>query len=248
MGMIRALYLRKLRDKVGRAPLPAHVGLIMDGNRRWARQMGFDNPSLGHEHGVAHIETVLGWCARLGIRQVTIYVASEDNVRKRESFQVRYYMELIERIIAGTLVESSPLWRIHVAGRLDTLPDSTAHALKLAQDATRGRDHDLTVAIGYDGRQEVVDAVRSLLLSRAGDSLEDVAESLSAESLDPYLYTAGRDDPDLIIRTSGEQRMSGFLLWQAAHSELHFCDVYWPGFREIDFLRALRAHAQRRAG
>lgn len=109
--------------------VPRHVGLVMDGNRRWAREQGFDNPSVGHRYGVEHIETVLGWCAELGIGEVTIYVASADNVRKRESPQVAYYMELIEEIIAGRLVSSSPLWRLRVAGRLDELPDSTAHAL-----------------------------------------------------------------------------------------------------------------------
>lgn len=239
--MLYALYARFLRAQISR--VPRHVGLIMDGNRRWAAEMGFEDPSIGHQYGVEHIQTVIGWCAEAGVKEVTIYVASSDNLRKRESPQVAFYMDLIERIIAGRLVRESPLWRLHVAGRLDELPDTTAHALKLAMEETRGRrdGYELTVAIGYDGRQEVVDALRSLLESRADEGLDRLAQTLTADDISAHLYTSGRADPDLIIRTSGEQRMSGFLLWQAAHAELHFCDVYWPGFRRVDFLRALRA-------
>lgn len=242
--MLYGLYARLLRAQI--AHVPRHVGLVMDGNRRWAREMGFENPSIGHRYGVEHIQTVIGWCAELGIKEVTIYVASTDNVRKRESAQVAFYMNLIEEIIAGRLIEESTLWRLHVAGRLDELRDTTAHALKLAMEATGGRDggYELTVAIGYDGRQEVVDALRSLLESGEA-SLGELAQTLTADDIAAHLYTSGRTDPDLIIRTSGEQRMSGFLLWQSAHAELHFCDVYWPGFRHIDFLRALRGYSRR---
>jgi len=138
---------------------------------------------------------------------------------------------------------------VHLAGRLDVLPDSTRHALKLAEEATRdkGAPFELTIAIGYDGREEIVNAVRSLLESegRAGHSIDDIAQRLTPEKVAAHLYTSGQPDPDLVIRTSGEHRMSGFLLWQAAYSELHFCDVYWPGFRKIDFLRALRSYAAR---
>ncbi|MFI6325189.1 polyprenyl diphosphate synthase [Nonomuraea sp. NPDC050556] len=229
--MLYALYARLLRRQVRK--VPRHVGLVMDGNRRWAREQGFDNPSVGHRYGVEHIGTVLGWCAELGIQEVTIYVASADNVRKRESQQVATYMELIEEIIAGRLVASSPLWRLRVAGRLDELPDSTAHALKEAVDATRDRPRELTLAIGYDGRQEIVDAVRGLLES---------GEEITEEAISARIHVP---DPDLIIRTSGERRLSGFLLWGSPRAELHFCDVYWPGFRRVDFLRALRAYSAR---
>ncbi|MFI7105622.1 polyprenyl diphosphate synthase [Nonomuraea sp. NPDC050227] len=247
--MLYALYARHLRSRLLKGPLPAHVALVMDGNRRWAKEMGLDNPSQGHRHGVEHIETVIGWCADLDIRHVTIYVASVDNVRKRESAQVAFYMGLIEEIIAGRLVDSAPRWRLHVAGRLDELPDPTAHALKLAIDRTRDREgFHLTLAIGYDGRQEVVDALRSVLTDRAdaGVPIDELARTITADDIAARLYTAGRPDPDLIIRTSGEQRLSGFLIWQSANARLHFCEVYWPGFRHIDFLRALRSYAARR--
>ncbi|MGW4472396.1 polyprenyl diphosphate synthase [Nonomuraea sp. NPDC004354] len=246
--MLHAAYTRYLRSQVLKGPLPAHVALVMDGNRRWAEEMGLESPSHGHRHGVEHIETVLGWCADLGIRHVTIYVASADNVRKRESRQVAFYMRLIEEIIAGRLIHSATRWRLHVAGRLDELPDSTAHALKLAMDHTRDRaGFDLTVAIGYDGRQEVVDALRSLLTDRAaaGVPIAELARTITADDIAAHLYTAGRPDPDLIVRTSGEQRLSGFLIWQAASARLHFCEAYWPGFRHVDFLRALRSYAAR---
>ncbi|MEU7002180.1 polyprenyl diphosphate synthase [Nonomuraea sp. NPDC046570] len=245
-----AMYERRLRGQVARGPVPRHVALIMDGNRRWAREQGYENPSVGHQYGVEHIHDALGWCEETGIGEVTIFVASTDNVRKRGSAQVAYYMELIEHVIAARIALPGNRWRMHVAGRLDDLPDSTRHALKLTEEVTRDRDtgHHLTVAIGYDGRVEIVDAVRSLLDQRVrqGATIEELATTITDDDIAAHLYTAGRPDPELVIRTSGEQRMSGFLLWQAAESELHFCDVYWPGFRKVDFLRALRAYARGR--
>ncbi|HEX6499153.1 MAG TPA: polyprenyl diphosphate synthase [Micromonosporaceae bacterium] len=242
-------YARRLKTQLAGAALPRHVAMVMDGNRRWARQMGFDNPSVGHRYGAEHVDEVLRWCAELGITHVTIFVASTDNLRKRASAEVRFLMDMIEQVVAERLARPDSRWQVHLAGRLDTLPDSTRHALKLAEESTRDRAarYHLTVAVGYDGRQEIVDAVRSLLdeRARAGATLADVAEQVSPEDIAAHLYTTGQPDPDLVIRTSGELRMSGFLLWQAAYSELYFCDVYWPGFRYVDFLRALRTYAGR---
>jgi short-chain Z-isoprenyl diphosphate synthase len=234
-------YTRRLRSQLDATALPEHIAIVMDGNRRWARQMGLGNVSLGHQYGAEHVEQVLRWCAEVGIRRVTVFVASTDNLRKRDSAEMRFLMGVIERIIGDHLVRAADRWQIHVAGRLDVLPDSTAHALKLDTDC------DLTVCVGYDGRQEIVDAVRSLLDHEAnrGRTLARIAEQVGADDIAAHLYTAGQPDPDLVIRTSGELRMSGFLLWQAAYAELYFCDVYWPGFRQIDFFRALRAYAAR---
>jgi short-chain Z-isoprenyl diphosphate synthase len=236
-----------LRAQVLSGPIPRHIAIVMDGNRRWARQLGMANVSLGHQYGAEHIQDVLRWCVDVGVQHVTVFVASVDNLNKRESTEMLLLMDIIERVVVGRVVPNSPQWQLHVAGRLDLLPDSTGHALKLARDATEGRDHHLTVAVGYDGREEVVDAVRSLLddHARAGTSLEELARTLTKDDIAAHLYTSACPDPDLIIRTSGEQRLSGFLLWQAAYSELYFCDVYWPGFRHVDFLRALRAFAER---
>ena len=247
---IYAWYARRLRARLAGRALPSHVAIVMDGNRRWARQMGFGDVSLGHQYGAEHLEQVLDWCAEVGINRVTVFVASSDNLRKRESAEMRFLMRVIEDVIAKRMLAPANRWQVHVAGRLDIVPDSTAHALKLARDTTRDRatDADLTVAVGYDGREEIVDAVRSLLDHQAntGRTLAELANRLTPDDIAAHLYTSGQPDPDLVIRTSGEVRMSGFLLWQAAYAELYFCDVYWPAFRKIDFFRALRAYAGRR--
>ena len=243
-------YARRLRAGLAGEPVPRHVAIVMDGNRRWARQMGHPDPSVGHRYGAEHLDEVLGWCAGMGIHNVTVFVASSDNLRKRDPVEVRYLLAMIERVVAERLAHPSHKWRLHLAGRLDSLPESTRNALKLAAEGTRQRatGFELTVAVGYDGREEIVDAVRTLLSDAAssGTPATALARDLSTEDIASRLPTSGLPDPDLVIRTSGERRMSGFLLWQATHAELYFCDVYWPGFRHVDFLRALRAYAARR--
>jgi short-chain Z-isoprenyl diphosphate synthase len=248
-GPLYALYTRRLRKQVATGPLPRHVGLIMDGNRRWARQMGLASPSLGHQYGADHVEEVLTWCELLGIPHVTVFVCSTENLTGRSTSEVAFLMQVIEKVTVQHLARRDARWRLHIAGSLDLLPSSTANALKQAVEATREcpTGAHLTLAIGYGGRQEVIDAIRDLLHDQAtaGRTLTEVADSLTAEDLARHLYTAGQPEPDLVIRTSGEQRMSNFLLWQSAYSELYFCDAYWPAFREIDFLRALRSFAGR---
>jgi short-chain Z-isoprenyl diphosphate synthase len=244
-----AWYTRRLTRQLTGAPVPRHVALIIDGNRRWARQMGFDNVSVGHRFGAEHIGNVLGWCASAGISHVTIFVASADNLARRAQAEIAFLMDVCERIIAERLARPASPWQVHLAGQLDLVPESTAQALKRAAEATRDRDSGLhvTVAIGYGGRAEVTEAVRSLLADAAarGTGLAELAATLSEEDIAAHLYTSGLPNPDLVIRTSGEQRLSDFLLWQTADSELYFTDVYWPGFRHVDFLRALRSYAQR---
>ncbi|MFI6155524.1 polyprenyl diphosphate synthase [Kitasatospora sp. NPDC051170] len=252
--LLRALYTRRLRRGVMAGPLPRHVGLIMDGNRRWARQMGMAGPGAGHKAGAEHVEEVLSWCEALGIEHVTVFVCSTENLQRREDAEVAHLMRLIEQVVLDRLLRPDPRWQVHLAGTADALPDSTAHALKEAVEATRTctTGAHVTLAIGYGGRQEVVDAVRDLMHARAetGASLTEVADTLTVDDITPHLYTAGRPDPDLVIRTSGEQRLSNFLLWQSAYSELYFCEAFWPAFREVDFLRAVRSFAarQRRYG
>lgn len=243
------LYARRLRRSLKDADLPRHVGLIMDGNRRWARQMGMANPSLGHKFGADHVEDVLSWCEAAGIKHVTVFVCSTENLAHREDAEIAFLMRVIEQVVSDRIATPDPRWQMHIAGMLDVLPDSTARALKNAEEVTRRcrTGAHVTLAVGYGGRQEVVDALRSLLFEQAeaGVSLYDLADTLTAEDIARHLYTAGQPDPDLVIRTSGEQRMSNFLLWQSAYSELYFCEAYWPAFREIDFLRALRSYAAR---
>jgi short-chain Z-isoprenyl diphosphate synthase len=245
-----ALYARRLRHQVTAGALPRHIGLIMDGNRRWARQMGMANPSLGHKYGAEHVEKVLSWCEALGVRHVTVFVCSTENLQRRGDAEVTFLMRVIEQTVTAQLSRPGARWRVRIAGTLDGLPDSTAHALKDAVEATRGcqTGAQLTLAIGYGGRQELVEAMRSLLheQAEAGVSMAQLAEQLTMDDVTRHLYTAGMPDPDLVIRTSGEQRMSNFLLWQSAYAELYFCEAYWPAFREIDFLRAMRSYAVRR--
>ncbi|MFF1920089.1 polyprenyl diphosphate synthase [Streptomyces sp. NPDC058221] len=247
------LYVRRLRRHVASGPLPEHIGLVMDGNRRWARQMGMSNPSLGHRYGAEHVEDVLAWCEALAIEHATVFVCSTENLKRRGDAEVAFLMDVIEKVVAVHLARPDGRWRVRVAGTLDALPDRTAHALKEAVEATGDRTGPLlTLAVGYGGRQEVVDAVRDWIHEQAaaGAGIEELAERLTTDGLAGHLYTAGQPDPDLVIRTSGEQRLSNFLLWQSAYSELYFCEAYWPAFREVDFLRALRSYAvrQRRYG
>ncbi|MEV5323329.1 polyprenyl diphosphate synthase [Nonomuraea fastidiosa] len=235
-------------------PLPRHVGLIIDGNRRWARQKGMANPSMGHKYGADHIQDVLSWCETIGIKHLTIFLCSTENLQRRGDEEVAFLLKVIEQMVEDRFNVADSRWQVHVAGLLDMLPDTTARVLKDAVENTRTcqTGFHLTLAIGYGGRQEVIEALRELLYERAeaGQSMVELASTLTVDDIAPHLYTAGQPDPDLVIRTSGEQRMSNFLLWQSAYSELYFCEAYWPAFREIDFLRALRSFAarQRRYG
>lgn len=245
--MIHRAYARLLKSRLTGRNLPRHVAVVMDGNRRWAREAGYDDPRVGHQYGAAHVDDLLAWCVELGIRHVTVYVCSIDNLRKRDSAEVANLMEMMETVVARRISEPGGLWRLHVAGDVDALPDSTRLALKAAAEASREAPNDITIAIGYDGRAEIVEAVRAYLADAAeqGSTVEGAAERLTVAGIADRLATSGRPDPDLVIRTSGERRLSGFLLWQASHSELYFCDVNWPGFRKIDFFRALRSYAAR---
>jgi short-chain Z-isoprenyl diphosphate synthase len=204
------------------------------------------SPSLGHRYGAEHVDHVLSWCRATGIEHVTVFVCSTENLQRRDGAEVAYLMGVIEDVVTDRLTRANDHWRVHVAGRLDILPDSTARALKRAVEETADRrGGTVTLAVGYGGRQELVEAIRDHLYANANRDPRDIADELSMDDVTGRLHTAGRPDPDLVIRTSGEQRMSNFLLWQSAYAELYFCEAHWPAFREIDFLRALRSYAQR---
>lgn len=248
---IYALYERRLRADLEGMPVPRHVAIMIDGNRRWARAAGFDDVSQGHLVGARHIANLLEWCSEAGVAHVTIWMLSTDNLRRPSE-----ELEPLLRIIAGVAHELSAPdlpWRVKAVGALDLLPADTAEALKQAEELTSTRDGlTVNVAVGYGGRREIADAVRSLLHEHAahGGTLEELAEIIDVDHIAEHLYTRGQPDPDLVIRTSGEQRLGGFLLWQSVHSEFYFCDALWPDFRKIDFLRALRDYGtrQRRFG
>jgi short-chain Z-isoprenyl diphosphate synthase len=243
------LYQRRLRHQLAGRPLPRHVGLIIDGNRRWAKEEGLASPSDGHRHGAERIWDALTWCRAAGIEHVTVFVCSAENLARRDDAEVTALMDIIEHRVITRITAADPPWQVHIAGLVDMLPDSTSSALKQAADSTRDRSagSHVTLCVGYGGRQEIAEAVRSLLLERAasGASLTELAETVTEDDIARHLSGDGQPEPDLIIRTSGEQRMSNFLLWQSTGAYLHFCDCYWPAFGEIDFLRALRDFAAR---
>jgi short-chain Z-isoprenyl diphosphate synthase len=222
------------------------VGVIVDGNRRWAREMGFDDPNTGHHVGAAKIETLLQWCRDSGVEVVTLWLLSTDNL-SRPSAELDPLLRIIENLVTDLADDDRP-WDLRIVGALDLLPAQTARILKEAAERTDGRSGpSVNIAVGYGGRREIAEAVRSLLHEHAskGTTIEELAEILDVDHIAEHLYTRGQPDPDLLIRTSGEQRLSGFLLWQSAHSEFYFCDAYWPDFRRVDFLRALRDYANR---
>jgi short-chain Z-isoprenyl diphosphate synthase len=227
------------------ANVPQHVGVMLDGNRRWAKAVGRDT-AHGHRAGAANIEPLLGWCDEVGIKVVTLWLLSTDNLDGRDPGEVSALLEIIADAVDS--LADQRRWRLHPVGALDLLPAATAERLKSAAEATSDVDGMLVnIAVPYGGRREIADAVRSLLYEHAakGTSLEELAALLDVEHIAEHLYTKGQPDPDLVIRTSGEQRLGGFLLWQSARSEYYFCEAYWPDFRRVDFLRAIRAYAER---
>jgi short-chain Z-isoprenyl diphosphate synthase len=225
---------------------PRHVGVMLDGNRRWARQAGFTDVSDGHREGARRIADLLGWCQEAGVQVVTLWLLSTDNVNRPES-ELGPLLEIITDVVDELAEPASP-WQLRIIGALDVLPEETAGRLVAAARRTEGKTGmEVNIAVGYGGRREIADAVRKLLQQHleAGTAIEELAEVLDVDHIAEHLYTSGQPDPDLIIRTSGEQRLSGFMLWQSAHSEFWFCEAYWPDFRRTDFLRALRDYAIR---
>jgi len=237
-------YERRLVEALPPQSLPRHIGLMLDGNRRWAKANGA-NTAQGHQAGADNISPFLGWCADVGVEVVTLWLLSTDNLN-RPANELEPLLSIIENVV-GDLAESRR-WRLNPVGALDLLPAETARRLKEAADATRDvQAMIVNIAVGYGGRREIADAVRAMLQEHAakGTSIEELAEIFDVGQIADHLYTKGQPDPDLVIRTSGEQRLGGFLLWQSAHSEFYFCEAYWPDFRRVDFLRALRAYAGR---
>jgi short-chain Z-isoprenyl diphosphate synthase len=244
------LYERRLMRQIttsGR--LPRHIGLIMDGNRRFARALGLQ-VTAGHDYGASKARDVLDWCLELGIRHVTLWGFSSDN-KGRTPDEVAHLHELFAAQAREFLLDERLQRhevRVRVIGDIDDFPAGAKEALRdLEQSTARYDKLHLNVALGYGGREEIVAAVRRLLAEEAatGTDLAALADALDADAIQQHLYTAGTPDPDFVIRTSGEVRLSGFLLWQTAYSEFYFCDAYWPEFRKVDFLRALRAFQQR---
>ena len=242
-GLLYRVYERRLGKELEAFDLPQHLGVIVDGNRRWAKAAG-ETTAQGHRVGAAKIVEFLSWCEDLGIPLVTVWMLSTDNLR-RPADELGALYGIITSVIEQ-ITEAG--YCVRLTGSADSLPEEMrAGIARLQQEKPPESRLTVNVAIGYGGREEIVDAVRELVrdLGAQGKGADEIAEESSVGSIAAHLYTRGQPDPDLIIRTSGEQRLSGFLLWQSVHSEFWFCETYWPGFRRIDLLRALRDYCRR---
>ena len=250
LAPVYRLYAARLRSAVLAHPVPHHVALIMAGNRRWARELGFREIRTGHRHGADKAVELLDWCAAVGIREVTLWALSLENL-ERSAEEVEAITDIARQTLEALAERDRArrmAMRLQVIGRRDLLPERLREAAERGEAETRGRPGlRVTLALGYSGRDELVEAARAAVRALVADGTppEALADALTADRLADQLYTRGSTDPDLIIRTSGEVRLSGFLPWQSAYSEFYFCDAYWPAFREIDFLRAIRTYQQR---
>ncbi|MDR1404057.1 MAG: di-trans,poly-cis-decaprenylcistransferase [Candidatus Methanoplasma sp.] len=240
------MYERALVKDTLNGPMPRHIAIIMDGNRRYAAEFLDGDKDKGHTRGEEKIEEMLEWCLDLKIPHVTVYAFSTENF-KRDKGEVDFIMKLSEaalyRMADNRKIHENKV-RIRVFGDRSTLPDSVRDAIKYADEKTSSySEFNFNVAMAYGSRQEIISAVKDIARKVADNELglDDISEKLFSE----HLYTSDMPDPDLILRTSGEIRISNFLLWQLAYSELYFTDVYWPGFRRIDLLRAVRSYQQR---
>ncbi len=272
-------YEKRLKKDISHKKIPGHIGIILDGNRRYAEKYGFDNISKGHKKGADKLDEVLSWCIELDIKIVTAWALSTDNF-KRSKDEVEHLFEIIksqlEYYIDSKFINENKI-RISVIGKRELLPNDLMSAINKLEEKTKDYSNlRLYIALGYGGRQEICDALIKFISDNISDvsrlnyaknisgidedkinnyasNSEDyyyLSNIITVENISKYLYAKDSPDPDLIIRTSGEVRLSGFLLWQSAYSEFYFCDAYWPEFREIDFLRAIRSYQSRhiRAG
>lgn len=247
-GVVYRYYERRLARSLTNAQLPGHIGVVLDGNRRWAKQSGAP-AAYGHQVGAEKIHEFLHWVAEFKIPVVTLYMLSTDNLNRDKA-----ELEPLIRIIAATLrklstgLDDGTQMKVHPVGDQSILPNNLVDLLNETAENTRHNTGlHVNVAIGYGGREEIVGAAKSYLTeaSEAGYTLDQAIESLDVDAISDRLYTRGQPDPDLVIRTSGEQRLSGFLMWQSAYSEFYFCEALWPAFRRVDFIRALRDYATR---
>ncbi|HEX4444728.1 MAG TPA: isoprenyl transferase [Galbitalea sp.] len=245
-GLLYRLYQRRIRRHLATQTLPRHVAMIIDGNRRWARQRELETAAHGHRAGAAKYHEFLEWCDDLGIQVATLYLLSTDNLSSRTGEELTGLYQIIAELAED--LSHYRNWRVQHVGSADGLPEALVRALADAQDRTRENTGlHINLAVGYGGRREIADAMRSIVKQHQseGGGLDALAEILTPELIGEHLYTGGQPDPDLVIRTSGEQRLSDFMLWQSAHSEFYFVEALGPDLREVDFLRALRDFSKR---
>jgi short-chain Z-isoprenyl diphosphate synthase len=250
-GLLYRLYQRRLRREIDPRRVPRHIAVIVDGNRRWAKQRLQERAAFGHRAGAQKVLEFLSWCEEAGVGTATLYLLSADNLRARDRQELEDLFGIIAAL-AAQLAEN-PRWRVKHVGSCDGLSSELADALRDAEQRTA--DHEglhVNLAVGYGGRSEITAAVRDIIAEHqaAGGTIDTLAEHLTPENIGEHLWTRGQADPDLMIRTSGEQRLSDFMIWQSAHSEFYFVEALYPDLREVDFLRALRDYSsrQRRMG
>jgi short-chain Z-isoprenyl diphosphate synthase len=244
------LYELRLRQGLAasKSVLPRHIAVLCDGNRRWARSAGYDDVSYGYRMGAVKIAEMLRWCQEAGIEMATVYLLSTENLR-RDPDELAALIEIITDVVEEICAPANR-WSVRTVGDLELIGDEPARRLRDAVERTTSTTNagfHVNVAVAYGGRQEIADAVRALLSKKLADgtTAEQLVNAVTVDAISENLYTSGQPDPDLVIRTSGEQRLSGFLLWQSAYSEMWFTEAYWPAFRRVDFLRALRDYSLR---
>ena len=236
----------KLYEEIRPYPLPQHIAVIMDGNRRFAKELGL-SWEAGHIFGKEKIEEVLDWCFDLGIKVLTVYAFSTENFQRSEKEVETLMMILkkeLDRAKGDSRIHQNKV-RIRILGRLESLPKDIQQSAKSIMERTKKyKSYHLNIALAYGGREEIIQAIQRMGSDIKKGKLK--VKDISQKTVSAYLYTKGLPDPDLILRTSGEERISNFLLWQLAYSELYFCDVYWPAFQKRDFLQAIQSYQQRK--
>lgn len=239
-------YEKRLMKEVLSMPVPHHVAIIMDGNRRYAKDFGLV-VAEGHDKGREKLEDVLEWCMEIGVRMLTVYAFSTENVGRSKGevdTLMRMFVENFRRLGDEERVHKNKI-KVRVLGQKDLLPKDLQEAIRYAEEKTKDYDkYFFNLAVGYGGREEIVQGIKKLAEAVKDGNLK--VEEIDQATFSKFLYTRDMPDPDLILRTSGEERISNFLLWQLAYSELYFSDIYWPGFRKIDFLRAVRSYQLRK--
>lgn len=242
MQRIRA---KKMMEDIRQHPVPRHLAVIMDGNRRYAFEEGL-SPQEGHRIGGSKLEEVVAWCHEVDIEGLTVFAFSTDNF-KRSQEEVEHLMNLfakdLQRLATDERIHEHEV-RVKVIGETDALPEHVVAATSEVEEATRNYEqHYFNIAIGYGGREEIVEAVRQIARDVKNDEVDP--DEVKKDLISSYLYTADSPDPDLILRTSGEERISNFLLWQLAYAELYFSDVYWPALKKTDFLNVIQSYQKR---
>jgi tritrans,polycis-undecaprenyl-diphosphate synthase [geranylgeranyl-diphosphate specific] len=244
---IYGLYRRWLRIQINKTEVPEHIGVILDGNRRWASERKI-LPWEGHKEGAEKVKTFLKWCLELGIKTVTLYGFSTENFNrplKEVETLMRLYEENLLEISKSEIVHENKV-RISAIGRINMLPENLRSLIEKIENSTKDyNDFFLNIALAYGGRAEIVDAAKKISLKVKENNLK--ISEINEDVFEEFLYTSylPKQDPDLIIRTSGESRLSNFLIWQSAYSEIFLIDVYWPDFREIDLYRTVRSYQGR---